>query len=213
MFFGVSHLDVPVQSLVRALSFYEGTLGFPRRKAGEGWVDLDAGSVVLRLVEVLHPEYRPTLRVQVRDVAAAAKALVEVGARLVQEPVRTPELELVASLRDPDDNQVVVWRDLTEDEYDFVPELPTSTRWGVEAEVLLKGLLQHVPALFRGLARRKVTKLVEELAGETADRIVTSELVVRGYILSSAKITRYRLHAPLLAHGYDPERYRADFEG
>jgi hypothetical protein len=77
---------------------------------------------------------------------------------------------------------------------------------------LLKSLLLHVPTLFRALARRKVTRVVEELASETSRRTVTSELVVRGYILASAKVTRYRLHAPLRAHGFDPDRFRADFE-
>ena len=72
-------------------------------------------------------------------------------------------------------------------------------------------LLAYVPALFRALARRKVTRNVEHLA--SSDRSpVTREHVIRGYILSSARITRHRLVEPLRHCGIDPERYRAEFE-
>ncbi|MFO7653172.1 MAG: hypothetical protein R6X25_05045, partial [Candidatus Krumholzibacteriia bacterium] len=55
-------------------------------------------------------------------------------------------------------------RRLTEDEWNFVPELPKQGEWYPDAEDLLQRLLGHVPALFRMLARRKVTRVVEELA-------------------------------------------------
>ncbi|MBS2031985.1 MAG: DUF2621 family protein [Deltaproteobacteria bacterium] len=212
MFYGVTHVDPPVRTLSRALTFYVGTLGFERRRAGDGWVELDGGSVALRLVEIADPECRATLRLQVRDVTAAMQALLHVGARPVHAPLRTPQLELSASVLDLDGNRLVLWRELTEDEYGFEPELPTTTQWVGEAEELQKRLLQHVPALFRALARRKVVRVVEELAAETADRRVTPLLVVRGYILASAKVTRYRLHEPLRACGYDPNDFRAEFE-
>lgn len=42
------------------------------------------------------------------------------------------------------------------------------------------------------LARRKTTRIIELMASEERSP-VTRELVIRGYITSSAKVTRYRL--------------------
>jgi hypothetical protein len=69
--------------------------------------------------------------------------------------------------------------------------------------------LTRVPSLFRGLARRRVVQEAEELAEA---RAVGREEVIRGYIRSSARITRGRVKKPLIEHGIDPEAYRADFE-
>jgi hypothetical protein len=151
------------------------------------------------------------VRLQVRDVQAAYETLLAAGIGALYEPMRTPALELVASVADPDGHTVVLWRELTEDEYGFVPELQKQGQWDAGAETLLKSLLAHVPALFRALARRKVTRVIEEIAGYDRSG-VTREHVIRGYILSSAKVTRYRVIEPLRRHGIDPDRYRAEFE-
>jgi catechol 2,3-dioxygenase-like lactoylglutathione lyase family enzyme len=211
MFFGVSHIDIPVADLARAQAFWGDALGLNPAKRGEGFVDLDSGSVLLRLVEVGRVEHPVSVRVNVRDVQAAYDALLQAGARSLYEPMRTPALELVACVADPDGHSVAVWRELTEDEYGFTPELPKQGEWQADSEALLKSLLSPVPALFRALARRKVTRVVEELAGNDRSP-VTREHVIRGYILSSAKITRYRLIEPLRENGIDPDRYRDEFE-
>lgn len=211
MFFGVSHVDVPVTDLARAEHFWGGTVGLQPARRGEGFVDLDSGSVTLRLVQVARVEHPATLRVNVRDVPGAFAALQAAGARALYEPMRTPALELVACVADPDGNSVILWRELTEDEYGFTPELPKQGEWQADAEALLVALLAHVPALFRALARRKVTRVVEELA-DNDHSSVTREHVIRGYILSSAKITRYRLIEPLRKNGIDPDHYRAEFD-
>jgi catechol 2,3-dioxygenase-like lactoylglutathione lyase family enzyme len=211
MFFGVSHVDVPVTDLARAVAFWRGVIGLNEARRGDGFVDLDSGSVTLRLIQVPHVEHPVSLRVNVPDVQAAYDILVRAGAQPQYEPMRTPALELLASVLDPDGHKVVVWRELTEDEYDFVPALPKEGEWEKPAEALLVALLAHVPALFRALARRKVTRNVEYLAS-TARSAVTREHVIRGYILSSAKITRYRLVEPLRQCGVDPEKYRAEFD-
>lgn len=211
MFFGLSHVDVPVTNLDRAEAFWRDVVGFRAAKRGEGFVDLDAGTAALRLVEVSRVEHPVSLRINVYDVQAAYDALIKAGGRPLYEPLRTPSLELVASVADPDGHSVLVWRELTEDEYGFVPELPKQGEWHADAEALLVALLAHVPALFRALARRKVTRIIEELAGNDRSP-VTREHVIRGYILSSAKITRYRLVEPLRKQGIDPDRYREEFE-
>lgn len=211
MFYGVTHIDVPVTDLSRAAAFWRDLIGLKEARRGEGFIDLDSGSVLVRLLQVSSVEHPASVRLQVRDVQAAYEALCAGGARALYEPMRTPALELVATVADPDGNTVAAWRELTEDEYGFVPELPKNGAWHADADQLLVSLLSHVPALFRALARRKVTRVVEEIAGN--DRAaVTREHVIRGYILASAKITRYRLVEPLRAHGIDPNRYKAEFD-
>lgn len=206
--FGLSHVDVPVTDLQRAARFYELTFGFSRKQAGAGWIDLDAHSIAIRLVEVAS-ERRATLRVLVADPARVVRAVEQAGGQVLYATHRTGDQELVASAHDPDGNAIHLWRALTEDEYEQPPELPVEIEWSPESVTLLKSLLLAVPALFRGLARRKVVRTVEEAVG----RGRVGELdVVRGYIASSAKITRGRLRAPLARHGYDPDAFQAEFD-
>ncbi|MBK6922105.1 MAG: DUF2621 family protein [Deltaproteobacteria bacterium] len=209
-FFGLSHVDVLVSDLPRARRLYAETLGFVVRAEGEGWLDLDAGSTSLRLIAVRNPEQRVSLRVQSPTVERALEHLQRAGAKLLYPAARTPELEIMGAVRDPDGNTIVVWRALSEDEYDFVPELPTVLSWQPEAETMLKSLLKSVPALFRALARRRVVAVTEELAART--KLVTREEVIRGFILSSPKVTRGRNRKPLIEHGVDVDRYQADWD-
>jgi predicted enzyme related to lactoylglutathione lyase len=211
MFYGVTHVDVPVTSLTRAEAFWGHLMGLKEARRGDGFIDLDSGSVMLRLIQVSRVEHPVALRVSVPDVQAAFDLLIQSGGRALYEPMRTPALELVANVADPDGNSIFVWRELSEDEYGYVPDLPKQGEWHADAEELLKSLISHVPALFRALARRKVTKIVEELAGYDHSA-VTREHVIRGYILSSAKITRYRLVEPLRQCGIDPDRYKEEFD-
>lgn len=208
--FGLTHIDLPVSNLKRSLALYEGVLGFAIRAQKEGIVELESGTMGVRLVEAARPEHRAALRVWVEDPDAAARALVDAGATLIYAVTRTPEQELVAGVRDPDGHTLNVYRPLTEDEYDFIPELPKELTWDPAAEELLKSLLKSVPVLFRALARRRVTKVVEELAETT--RRVGREDVIRGFILASPKITRARNRRPLIEHGIDPDQYKADWE-
>lgn len=211
MFFGVTHIDLPVTDFAPAEAFWGKLIGLKEVKKGEGFLDLDSGSVILRLVQVQQVSRPVTLRVHVGDVQAAFDKLIRSGGRALYEAQRTPALEFEAHVADPDGNIVIVWRELSEDEYGFTPELPKQGEWQPEAEELFNQLLAFVPALFRGMARRKVTKVIEEVAGwdKTA---VTREHVIRGYILSSAKIKRNRLIEPLKKCGIDPDKYKEDFE-
>jgi catechol 2,3-dioxygenase-like lactoylglutathione lyase family enzyme len=211
MFFGVTHIDLPVSDLARAEAFWGKLIGLKEVKRGEGFVDLDSGSVILRLMQVSKVTRTVTVRVSVPDVQAAFDLLVRSGGRALYEAQRTPALELEAHVADPDGNAVVVWRELSEDEYGFVPELPKQGEWQADAENLFNELLAHVPALFRSMARRKVTKIIEELAGYDHSA-VTREHVIRGYIMSSAKIKRDRLIEPLKLCGIDPSHYQAEFD-
>jgi len=170
-----------------------------------------ASEVILRLVQVAAVSRPVTLRVSVPDVAAAYDLLVDAGGRALYEAQRTPALELEAHVADPDGNTVIVWRELNEDEYGFVPELPKQGEWNAEAEKLFNELLVYVPALFRSMARRKVTRIIEEVAGYDHSAVMR-EHVIRGYILSSAKIKRDRLMDPLRKCGIDPNNYKEEFD-
>src|SRR5512135_449446 len=211
MFFGVTHIDVPVTDFTHAEAFWGKLIGLKEVKRGEGFLDLDSGSVILRLVQIPSVSRPVTLRVHVYDVQAAFDRLVQSGGRALYEAQRTPALELEAHIADPDGNTVIVWRELSEDEYGFVPDLPKQGEWHEDAEKLLIELLAYVPALFRSMARRKVTKIIEEVAGYD-NSAVTREHVIRGYILSSAKIKRSRLIEPLKKCGIDPANYPNEFD-
>ncbi len=209
MFHGLSHLELVVTDLPRALGLYREVLGFPLKAQGEGWCDLDAHSAALRLLEAPRVERTTSLRVSVSDVDAAWRRLLEAGARPLHEPSRSA-LELSASVLDFDGHRIAVWRELSEDEYDFVPPLPVEQGWTPEAEALLKSLLKSVPALFRALARRKVVREAEALA---ADGVVGREHVIRGFIRGNSRPTRQlRARPPLVEHGIDPDAYQPDFE-
>lgn len=211
MFFGISHLLLPTTQLDRSAQFWREVVGFAEARRGEGYVDIDTGSVVLRLLQVAAVDVPVSVRLQVADVDQAYAALLAAGATPRYAPMRTPELESMACVSDADGHAIVLWRTLTEDEWDFVPELPKQGEWLPEAEALLQRLLAYVPAFFRMLARRKTTRVIEQLAAE-AHSPVTRELVIKGYITASAKVTRFRLVEPLRKEGINPDDYQAEFD-
>ena len=211
MFFGISHVVMPVTDLEATAGLWCQVIGFIEQRRGEDHVDIDSGSAVLRLVRVPRIESKVSLRVTVSDVGQAYQALLSAGAESRYAPMKTPELEEMACVTEANGHSVVLWRALTEDEWGFVPELPKQGTWPAEAEDLLKRLLGHVPALFRMLARRKTTRVIEMMA-EEARSPVTRELVIKGYITSSAKVTRSRLIGPLRAEGINPDDYKAEFD-
>jgi len=211
MFYGVSHIIVPVTELERSVNIWREIIGFEESRRGEEYVDMDSGNVAVRLIKVPAVESKVSLRLSVPDVGAAYRKLLAAGVESRYEPMHTPDLEEMACITDPDGHSIVLWRPLTEDEWDFVPELPKQGEWYPDAEQLLQRLLGHVPALFRMLARRKVTRVVEELARDDKSA-VTREHVIKGYITSSAKVTRSRLIEPLRAEGINPDDYREEFD-
>ncbi|MDH5671242.1 MAG: VOC family protein [Myxococcales bacterium] len=210
MFFGLSHVDVLVSDLARALPIYRDGLGFAVKAEGEGWVDLDAATAVIRLVETSDKSQVAKLRIEAPDVPAGVARLLEAGARLVYEPNRTEQLTIEGAVLDADGNRLTIWRNLSEDEYGFDPELPKELVWEPEAEQLLKSLLRAVPALFRALARRKVVKEAEARVGPSGR--IDRDLAIRSYISAQAPPNRVRLYEPLREHGIDPEDYRDEFE-
>lgn len=211
MFFGISHIDLQVVDLKRSREFWSGVIGFSVSREGDGYIELDSGNVAMRLIEVSAVEQSSTIRLSVPRVGEAFEHLVGKGAVARYEPMNTPDLQRMACVTDYDGHSIVLWRELNEDEWGFVPELHKTGEWMPEAEDLVVRLLSHVPAFFRMLARRRVIRVVEQLAREE-DSPVTPEHVIRGYITSSAKVTRGRLVEPLKAEGIDPDDYQAEFD-
>ena len=211
MFHGISHIDIQVTSLTKGRQLWSEVIGLMINKEGEGYVELDSGNVAIRLIEVPRIEQTTTLRLSVPSVKQAYEKLLNHGAIGKYQPMKTPDLEKIACVTDSNGHSIILWRSLSEDEWDFVPELPKTGEWYPEAEELLVRLLSHVPAFFRMLARRKVTRVVEQLAKED-NSAVTREHVIKGYITSSAKVTRSRLIEPLNAEGINPDDYKAEFD-
>ena len=65
MFCGVTHVDLPVSDFPRAKDFWGNLIGLKEVKRGEGSVDLDSGSVILRLVQRPKVSRPVTVRVSV----------------------------------------------------------------------------------------------------------------------------------------------------
>jgi predicted enzyme related to lactoylglutathione lyase len=215
MFHGVSHVVVPVRDLARARRFYVGTLGGVPAGEGPGWADVDGGGCKLRLTLTLTAgvDGRPavTLKVQAPDIAAAVAAAVAGGAETVAGPTRTEDLQLVAEVRDPEGNRLVIWRDLTEDEYGFTPELPATLTWAPEARDVLNRLLGSVPWPFRPRARTKSTAEAEALAAASPTRTVDPVTAVRGFIRAAPRPMRGFTRGPVEAAGFDPDDFVDDY--
>jgi catechol 2,3-dioxygenase-like lactoylglutathione lyase family enzyme len=208
--YGLSHVDVSVRDLKRALPLYRDGLGFPVVREGEGWVEVNASTAAIRLIETPSVERRAALRIEAASVEEGTSQLVKYGASVVYPLARTALMTLEVVLHDQDGNIITLWRALSEDEYGFDPELPVEGRWDAEAEALLKSLLRSVPALFRALARRKVVKEAETRAGPGGR--VGRDLVIRSFISAQSPPNRRRLVEPLRAHGIDPSAYQDEFE-
>jgi len=211
MFHGISHIDMQVMDLEKAKQLWSGVIGFTISKEGEGFAELDSGNVLIRLIEVPNIEQTVSLRLSVNEVDKAYAYLLEQGALSRYAPMNTPDLQEIACVTDSNGHSIIVRRELTEDEWDFTPTLHKTGDWLPDAEELVVSLLSYVPAFFRMLARRKVIKVVEQLAQDD-DSPVTREHVIKGYITSSAKVTRGRLIEPLKAQGINPEDYQAEFD-
>lgn len=211
MFSGISHVDLPVTNIERASKIWRDIIGLTESKKGEGFVDLDSGNMAIRLIEVSEVKNPVSVRILVQNLQTAYELILKANTKSAYEPMRTDALEEIACVTDEDGHSIILWRLLNEDEWDFIPQLPKEGEWYPDAEDLLKRLLSYVPAMFRALARRKVTRVVEMLAKE-AQSAVTREHVIKGYITSSAKLTRDRLIEPLKKEGINPDDYREEFD-
>ena len=211
MFHGVSHICVPVRDLERSRRFYLGVVGCTVEAEGEGWIDLDAGGAKLRLYAVgagVQPG-AVMLRLLCGGITAALADIAAGGGRVIADARRTPDKQVIGEAADPDGHRLVLWRDLTEDEYEEAPPLPAGRTWSAEAEALLQRLLSSVPWPFRARARRSATTEAERLSGGGA---VDVRSAVRGFIRSAPRPLRGMVRGPLTQNGFRAEDFADDFE-
>jgi catechol 2,3-dioxygenase-like lactoylglutathione lyase family enzyme len=207
---GLSHVCLGVKDLDSAREFYAEGAGFEVVGEAGRYLDLDGRGATLRLeLAGRGDRRRATLRLQTNDVEKSVVALVAAGAELVRAPAANEDLEWIAELADPDGNRLLPWRRLSEDEWNFAPELPKTRSWKADAEELLQSLLARVPVHFREIARRGTTAEAEHLAQQ--QNHVTREEVVRAYIRATPRMMRDRVRAPLKEHGFSPDDYPGDF--
>lgn len=211
MIYGVTHIELEVSSLAHARELYVTVAGLSVLAEGEAHLELDGGALPILLRRVPAPTPRGGLFLQASSVIAAFTSLRDAGARVVDEPNRTSDHHVRARLLDPDDNLLILWRALSEDELETPVELPCSLEWEPAARALLQSLLRHVPALFRPLARRSAVRAAEELASEHG-LTVTEHLAARAYIRATPQVMRHKTHAPLRDQGYDPAAFSADYQ-
>ena len=100
MFFGISHLIVPVTALDASAALWGDVMGFTAVQRGDGFVDMDTGSATLRLLQVQKVESSVSLRLQVSDVTAAYGALLAAGAASRYDPLESLVKELSRELSD-----------------------------------------------------------------------------------------------------------------
>lgn len=115
IFFGQRQIVLPVSDLERSLRIFHQATGLPLKQCGDGWVEVDGGSVRLRLVLTRQPE-RGAIRLHAPSVSGALGALIAAGATPLHHPRRTSARELVGAVLDPDGHLIQVWRRLTSDE-------------------------------------------------------------------------------------------------
>ncbi|RNB58446.1 DUF2621 domain-containing protein [Brevibacillus gelatini] len=72
----------------------------------------------------------------------------------------------------------------------------TRALWTEEGLTLLNELVEPVPQLFRDVARRSIAAKIGQLALEEKADSITTELIVKGYIVATPK----RDHKWLIAH-------------
>ncbi len=96
IFFGQRQIDLPVSDLERSLRIFHLATGLPLGQCGDGWVEVDGGSVRLRLVLTRQPE-RGAIRFHAPSVSGALGALIAAGATPLHDPRRTSAQELVGA--------------------------------------------------------------------------------------------------------------------
>jgi hypothetical protein len=63
----------------------------------------------------------------------------------------------------------------------------TKHLWPTDQKLFLEDLVRPVPELFRDIARQKIAGKIGEIALEENAKIITQDLVIRGYIMATPK--------------------------
>ncbi len=211
MLFGLTQVCLPCRDLALSLRFYSDLLGFPLLRRSDLQADLDANGGGIRLCQTdsnIGPSLR--LRLHTTEPAEAVRELIAQGASRGAATRRSAELEWIGEIVDPDGHRLELWCALSEDELDFVPDLPTSLEWTSSATALLQALLAGVPESFRAPARENTVRTAEYLAGSSL-RVGRRE-AIRGFVRATPRLRRDQLKPALRQQAIDPADYRRDFD-
>lgn len=63
----------------------------------------------------------------------------------------------------------------------------TRKLWGTQEKKMLEELVSPVPELFRDVARHKIAGKIGELALKEKARFISTDLIIRGYIMATPK--------------------------
>lgn len=98
------------EDMSRAVRFWTGTFGFAERFVDPHWSELDLGGPSLALHGGHDGSVRSSgLSIQVRDIAAAVRAIEAAGGVIVQPPMERPNEPIrLAEARDTEGNQFMV---------------------------------------------------------------------------------------------------------
>ncbi len=208
MIFGITHLVIPVTDLGLAENFYGVALGLTPEEKQPQWLEYSNGFIRIRLELSAKPVQNLSLWIETQQIKNACDHLLAAGAGLLQTSHQTQNKKL-ARLQDPFGHELILWRNLSEDELDEPPPLPKSLIWAPEAENILQILLKEVPAHFRNSARKASVLEAEYLAGSAP---VDTEQAIIGCIRSAPLFMRAVLKAPLTRCGIDWQQYQNEFE-
>ena len=209
MLCGLSQIVLPVTQPETSWGFYTAGAGFAPLRADDNVQDLDAGGILLRLQPTSAVMGNVHLRLQTTRIEACLDRLVSHGGCISRSPT-TEGPEKRAVVLDPDNHRLELWRPLRESELPEPVPLPIVDLWDPGAETLMMSLLDEVPEEMRDLARDGAVAEAELLA--EALPAVDIQHAIRGFIRSSPRLFRERLHEPLTRHGIHPEDYTHDFQ-
>jgi hypothetical protein len=180
-------------------------MGFTVQRRGEGWAQLENGALVLRVERAEKRSVRPLeLEIVAPDLEVASAHLLahaDVTARGPIERVRVDrhELRLATALG----LELVLVRELDEDETGIVPPLPVSLLWDAEAERLVQAGVRLAPLAFRADARRRATSEAEASALRDGRVGVTGRDGTCGLVDATPQFRREELRVWLLEQGYE----------
>lgn len=88
----------------------------------------------------------------------------------------------------------------------------TRDLWLENEKALLEDLVSPVPELFRNVARQKISGKIGELALKEEAKVITEDLVIRGYIIATPKRDHKFLKKKLLERELNMSLYEHLFE-
>jgi hypothetical protein len=189
-------------------SFLEKTLGFVLQSLQGNQVTVTNGALTLHLSPAPStPQRRLTLEVACDDLGVTLQRLEEHRAVLDRDDeqwIDDQRIEMwVRSLHGLD---LILVQELTEDDLDILPPLPSRLPWTPPSDRLIRRILRRVPLPFRPGARRRATARAEFLTVSNGSLTVDLRYAVQGLLEATPSFQHETLRQALLEEGVDPEQ-------